>query len=150
MSFPIFRLATLAALGWVIYRSFESEKQQGEESRDAGGATPDVSAPGESSAEMADAGAVPEAPATPEPAAPEPAAPEPEPAAQQADDLTRVVGIGPAIARHLNAGGITTWSQLAATEVEALQAILEEAGPRFRIHDPSRWPDQAAELAGAN
>ena len=64
--------------------------------------------------------------------------------------LVKIRGIGPAIERLLNASGITTWAQLAATEVSDLQAILDQAGPRYRVHDPSTWPEQAAELAAAN
>ncbi len=144
MSFPFLRLAVLASVGWVLYRSTGSQKQD-EERADAGAGAPDVS---EAGAEQADADATPEATAAPGPAAPEPDAPEPD--APEPDDLTRVVGIGPAIARILSARGIVTWVQLAAADVAALQAILEEAGPRFRFHDPSRWPEQAAELASAN
>ena len=73
-----------------------------------------------------------------------------ERAAEAGDDLTRVRGIGPGIAAVLEAAGITTWGQLAATDAAALQSILDEAGPRYLGHDPSTWPAQAAELAAAN
>ena len=78
-----------------------------------------------------------------------------EPAAGEAsapvkDDLRRVKGIGPGIEGLLNARGINTWAQLAAIEVAALRSILDEAGPRYRVHDPATWPRQAAELAAAN
>ena len=77
------------------------------------------------------------------------AAPE-EAAAPATDDLRRVRGIGPGIEGLLKARGIRTWARLAATEVGVLRAILDEAGPRYRGHDPATWPDQAAELAAAN
>ncbi len=84
----------------------------------------------------------------------EPAGETPEPAGdsgdEPGDDLTRVRGIGPGIAAVLEAAGITTWSQLAAVDSEALRSILGEAGPRFRAHDPATWPAQATELAAAN
>lgn len=64
------------------------------------------------------------------------------------DDLKIVEGIGPKIEGLLNAEGIRTWARLAGTEVGVLQAILDKAGPRYRIHDPGTWPRQAA-LAAA-
>ncbi len=64
------------------------------------------------------------------------------------DDLTRIEGIGPKIEGLLNAKGIGTWAQLAETEVPVLQSVLDEAGPRYRIHDPATWPRQAS-LAAA-
>lgn len=60
------------------------------------------------------------------------------------DDLKLIEGIGPAIERLLNAGNIFSFSQLAATPEETLTAILHNAGPRFRMHDPGSWPRQAA------
>ncbi len=73
-------------------------------------------------------------------------APLEEPAAS--DDLTRIEGIGPKIAGLLKDRGITTWNRLAETDVAVLQSVLDDAGPRYRIHDPSTWPQQAA-LAAA-
>lgn len=60
------------------------------------------------------------------------------------DDLKLVEGIGPKIEELMHAAGITTWAQLAAAPNETLEAILDEAGPRFRIHDPATWGKQAA------
>lgn len=60
------------------------------------------------------------------------------------DDLKLVEGIGPALEGVLHAGGISTWSQLAATEPAALRSILVAADERHRMHDPSSWPRQAA------
>lgn len=60
------------------------------------------------------------------------------------DDLKLVEGIGPKIEELMHAAGITTWAQLAAAPIETLEAILDEAGPRFRIHDPATWGKQAA------
>ncbi|MDF1866476.1 MAG: helix-hairpin-helix domain-containing protein, partial [Saprospiraceae bacterium] len=59
------------------------------------------------------------------------------------EDLKIVEGIGPKIEQLLKDAKINTWQELADTSVEALQAILKEAGDRFRIHDPSTWPMQA-------
>lgn len=66
------------------------------------------------------------------------------PEAAGGDDLTRIEGIGPKIAEHLTAGGISTFAQLADADAERLQEILDEAGPRYRVHDPGTWSQQAA------
>ena len=62
------------------------------------------------------------------------------------DDLKIVEGVGPKIEELLHAAGIMTWSDLASAATEKVQAILDEAGPRYRIHDPATWAKQA-ELA---
>ncbi|MCS6842872.1 MAG: DUF4332 domain-containing protein, partial [Caldilineales bacterium] len=68
--------------------------------------------------------------------------------AEGEDDLTIVEGIGPKIAELLRAAGIRTLAQLARTDVSELQAILDAAGPRFRLADPTSWPEQARLAAG--
>ena len=65
----------------------------------------------------------------------------PVPAKPTPDDLAIVEGIGPKIASLFQAAGITTFGQLAATDVERLRQILREAG--IRIDDPTTWPEQA-------
>lgn len=60
-----------------------------------------------------------------------------------ADDLKKIEGIGPKIADLLIADGITTFAQLASTEVEKIQAILDAAGPTYSAHNPGTWPKQA-------
>ncbi len=62
------------------------------------------------------------------------------------NDLTQVQGIGPKLQEMLQAAGIATLAQLAEAEVSDLQAILDKAGSRYQIHDPSTWPEQAREL----
>ena len=57
------------------------------------------------------------------------------------DDLTRIDGIGPKISEVLRAAGIARYAQLAATDVDRLKKILDEAG--IRIADPGTWPEQA-------
>jgi len=59
------------------------------------------------------------------------------------DDLTAVEGIGPKISGLLQEGGITTWRALAYTEVSKIQGILDAAGKRYKLADPSTWPKQA-------
>lgn len=59
------------------------------------------------------------------------------------DDLKMVEGVGPKIEGLLNEGGIQTWEDLANAPTEKVQAILDEAGPRYRMHDPATWAKQA-------
>ncbi len=59
------------------------------------------------------------------------------------DDLTKVEGIGPKIKGLINDDGIWSFRQLSQTSVDKLQEILNNAGPRYRIHNPGTWPDQA-------
>ncbi len=62
---------------------------------------------------------------------------------QNSEDLKVIEGIGPKIEQLLKKANIPNWQVLADTPVEKLQSILQEAGDRFRIHDPSTWPMQA-------
>ena len=64
------------------------------------------------------------------------------------DDFTQIEGIGPKIEQVLADAGIITFAQLAATSAPRLREILTAAGSRYRITDPTTWPDQAA-LAAA-
>lgn len=70
----------------------------------------------------------------------------PTPAAK--DDLTKIEGIGPKIAEIFIAKGIATFADLSKAKPAALKTILDEAGSRFKMHDPTTWPAQA-KLAAA-
>ncbi|MCC6724170.1 MAG: hypothetical protein IT258_06630 [Saprospiraceae bacterium] len=59
------------------------------------------------------------------------------------DDLKVVEGIGPKIELLLHGAGIHSFTDLADTSVERLKEVLNKAGDRYRIHDPSTWPEQA-------
>ncbi len=59
------------------------------------------------------------------------------------DDLKIVEGVGPKIEQLLKEGGINTWAELAAADVDRLKEILDAAGPRYQIHNPATWPAQA-------
>lgn len=59
------------------------------------------------------------------------------------EDLKIVEGIGPKIESLLKEAGIHNWADLAEAPVEQLEAILDAAGPNFRIHNPATWPAQA-------
>lgn len=61
----------------------------------------------------------------------------------QVDDLKIVEGIGPKIEQLLKDAGIMTWYDLSGASLERLQTILNEAGERYRIHDPGTWAEQA-------
>lgn len=62
------------------------------------------------------------------------------------DNLKVVEGIGPKIEGLLKEAGIRTWRTLSTTSVDRISEILTAAGPRYAIHNPSTWPNQA-ELA---
>lgn len=66
-----------------------------------------------------------------------------------ADDLRVIEGVGPKIADIFRAAGVHQFAQIAAMTPAAIQALLDAAGPNFRIADPQTWPEQAA-LAAAN
>ncbi len=65
------------------------------------------------------------------------------PATSNSDDLKKIEGIGPKIASLLNESGIFTFAQLAESDPDEIRNILDAAGPRYRIHDPTTWPAQA-------
>lgn len=65
------------------------------------------------------------------------------------DDLKMVEGVGPKIEGLLHAGGIMTWEDLANAPTEDVQKILDEAGPRYRMHQPTTWAKQARLAADA-
>lgn len=59
------------------------------------------------------------------------------------DDLKVVEGIGPKIEELFNKAGILSFEQLANTPATKLKEILEAAGSRFQMHDPTTWPAQS-------
>lgn len=59
------------------------------------------------------------------------------------DDLRKIEGIGPKIAGLLKEEGVESFKDLAATSVEKLKEVLVKAGPRFKMHSPLTWPQQA-------
>lgn len=65
------------------------------------------------------------------------------------DDFTVVEGIGPKINDLIHGAGIHRYAELGKTKVEAIQAILTEAGPRYSLAKPGTWPAQA-DFAAAN
>ncbi len=73
-----------------------------------------------------------------------PKAAQPAKRSKKKESLTIVEGIGPKIESLLIADGIATLSDLASADSEALSAILKKAGPRYQMHKPDTWPQQAA------
>jgi predicted flap endonuclease-1-like 5' DNA nuclease len=63
------------------------------------------------------------------------------------DDLTVVEGIGPKISALCSGIGVSTWRQLADTDIAELQSMLDAAGSRYAVHKPGTWPRQAELLA---
>lgn len=63
-------------------------------------------------------------------------------AAEEADNLKIVEGIGPSIAGILRENGIRTFRQLAQAPVEQLVEILTRAKLN-RLANPATWPEQA-------
>lgn len=59
------------------------------------------------------------------------------------DDLTKIEGIGKKIAEILTASGIASFEILSKATPKKLRAILDEAGKKFKTHDPATWPRQA-------
>ncbi len=64
------------------------------------------------------------------------------------EDLTKIEGIGKKIAGLLEADGIDTFAALGKATQKTLKAVLEAAGPRYKMHDPKTWSKQA-KLAAA-
>ncbi|MCC6817177.1 MAG: 30S ribosomal protein S1 [Saprospiraceae bacterium] len=62
----------------------------------------------------------------------------------EGDDLKIIEGIGPKIAELLAAEGIIKFNDLAGAEIDRIKIILENAGSRYKMHDPTTWPQQAA------
>src|SRR5512142_2099208 len=58
------------------------------------------------------------------------------------DDLVRLEGIGPRVARVLNDAGITTFAALASANAGDIQKILSAAG--LQMMNPEGWIEQAA------
>lgn len=54
-----------------------------------------------------------------------------------------IEGVGPKIEKLLAERDITTFEALATAKISVLKEILEAAGPRFKMHDPATWSEQA-------
>jgi len=61
----------------------------------------------------------------------------------KADNLRLIEGVGPKLETILLKNGIITFNDLATTKVATLRTILEKAGPRYNMHNPTTWAKQA-------
>ena len=59
------------------------------------------------------------------------------------DSLKKIEGIGPKIEKLMNADNILTFKDLSKAKLKTLQNILTAAGPRFKMHKPGTWAEQA-------
>lgn len=59
----------------------------------------------------------------------------------EADDLTKIEGIGPKASKTLIEAGISTFEALSNATVEDIQKILTDAG--LKMMDATTWPQQA-------
>ena len=63
-------------------------------------------------------------------------------AEKPADDLVRIEGIGPKVAKVLNEAGITTFEALAHANAADVQKVLSAAG--LQMMNPEGWIEQAS------
>lgn len=96
--------------------------------------------------EEAEVEGAPEASAAPEP---EPA-PEPAPAASNADDLSRIKGLGPKLQALLPTLGITTYAQIAALTEADLAELDGKLGAFAGRPAKDNWVEQARFLAAGD
>ncbi|MBC2838734.1 30S ribosomal protein S2 [Robiginitalea sp. SC105] len=61
----------------------------------------------------------------------------------EAEDLTKIEGIGPKAAEALTNAGLGTYADLAGSNPDAIKEILTEASSRMAHLDPGTWPKQA-------
>ena len=67
-----------------------------------------------------------------------------------ADNLTKIEGIGPKAAEALTKAGIDSYAKLAKANAEKIKEILTEASSRMAHLDPESWPKQAKMAADGN
>ncbi|SIQ22762.1 30S ribosomal protein S2 [Maribacter ulvicola] len=61
----------------------------------------------------------------------------------EADDLTKIEGVGPKAAEALVAAGLTTYNDLSKGDADKIKEILTEANPKLAHLDPTSWSKQA-------
>ena len=64
------------------------------------------------------------------------------------DDLKKIEGIGPKISEIMASAGYDSFEALSKADAETLKNVLAEAGSRYKMFDPTTWPEQA-KLAAA-
>ena len=63
--------------------------------------------------------------------------------AAKGDDLTKIEGIGPKVKEVLTEAGLGTFADIAKTDAAKIGEILVEANSRYKMFDPTSWPQQA-------
>ena len=106
-----------------------------------------VAKPKKAAAPKSEATPKAEKPAEKKPAAKK-AAPKKAAAAEGADDLTQISGVGPVIVKKLHALGVTTFAQIAAWTPQDIADMDDKLNFKGRI-DRDEWLKQAAEFAKA-
>jgi len=71
-------------------------------------------------------------------------------ASNKPDDLKVIEGIDPKINELLLAAGVRSFVELSEAPIERLKKILDDAGDRYRILDPSTWAQQASLCAAGD
>ncbi|RRQ49443.1 30S ribosomal protein S2 [Maribacter algicola] len=61
----------------------------------------------------------------------------------EADDLTKIEGVGPKAAEALANAGLDTFAKVASVDSDEMKEILTEASSRMAHLDPTSWPKQA-------
>jgi predicted flap endonuclease-1-like 5' DNA nuclease len=64
---------------------------------------------------------------------------------KDADDLTRINGVGPVFRDRLQAAGFRTFAQVAASDPETLRTVVAAAD--WQKVEPERWIQEAAQFA---
>lgn len=62
---------------------------------------------------------------------------------KEADDLTKIEGIGPKVAETLTEAGIDTFAKIGKSKAEDIKEILDKSEGHFSGQDPTTWPEQA-------
>lgn len=60
------------------------------------------------------------------------------------NNLQIIEGVGPKIEGLLHAAGYNTWDDMAKATKEDIQKVLDDAGSRYKLADPTSWPHQAS------
>ncbi len=68
----------------------------------------------------------------------------------EADDLTKIEGVGPKAAEALVNAGMDTFAKIAKGDAEKIKEVLTEASSRMAHLDPTSWPKQAKMAADGN
>lgn len=62
---------------------------------------------------------------------------------KEEDDLQLIEWIGPSLEKMLHKYGVKKYKDILDEDVDGLEEILKQAWPRYSVHNPSTWPDQA-------